>query len=758
MLWAGIYVYNKGFTSKWRGFVTKEISKRGIDVKIWRLTLDPFNGLVARRVRILDKNDQEKTLAEIDSVALDINYANLMRGVPFLNAIELRNTDLTLPIDPSSPESAKIDITRLNARLLLPPHQAYLSHAEANIYGIHVNAAGRLINPEAFRREPEGPDTGGHDPQTAIKRVLDVLRKLHYEGSAPTLSVRFSGDLAEPDKLFVEANLTGGPVKLAGYTLKSLKAQLTYRDGLAKLHRLAATDALGSLEASGSYDPSSGKGGFQASSGIDLQRLSHALELSKFLDEVVFYGSPSVELTARTDFQNSPPFNVIGHVALKKFAWRSVMFDSLESDFSADNTSWFVHDLRLRHRSGELSGSALRLPGDFRLRVESTINPTAVNRLFTGKLGEAMSEWNFADSPALTLSASGKSPGFENTTAEGRIKLGRTVFRGAGMNAATAKVLIKDRSVSYDQFVIERNEGTATGSFTYDFGKHEVRLADVKTKLNPVQVAPWIEPGMARNVEPYRFKGPPNLTVNGKVQFEGGKDTNLEILVDAPNGMDYTFLKKNLSSPRISGKLLFTDGRLRLSNVVASLYRGTLRGDADISLDRNSPGYTASVALDNVDFASVTKLYFNYEDSQGSMSGAYSFSGLGDDPRTMKGTGQVSVLEGNVFAIPWIGPLSGILNTIVPGLGYNQAHEATATFTVNGGVIENKDLVIKGVGFSMIGSGKLHYLDDKMDFNIRINAQGLPGVLLFPVSKLFEYASDSSLSKPVWRPKIMPKL
>ena len=37
-------------------------------------------------------------------------------------------------------------------------------------------------------------------------------------------------------------------------------------------------------------------------------------------------------------------------------------------------------------------------------------------------------------------------------------------------------------------------------------------------------------------------------------------------------------------------------------------------------------------------------------------------------------------------------------------------------------------------------------------------AQGLPGVLLFPVSKLFEYTADQKLSKPIWRPKIVPRL
>jgi hypothetical protein len=73
--------------------------------------------------------------------------------------------------------------------------------------------------------------------------------------------------------------------------------------------------------------------------------------------------------------------------------------------------------------------------------------------------------------------------------------------------------------------------------------------------------------------------------------------------------------------------------------------------------------------------------------------------------------------------------------------------------------------LMRGDGFLKSASNRngvlnrgLNFLDDKIDFNIRLNAQGIPGVLLFPVSKLFEYASDGSLSKPVWRPKRLPAL
>jgi hypothetical protein len=57
----------------------------------------------------------------------------------------------------------------------------------------------------------------------------------------------------------------------------------------------------------------------------------------------------------------------------------------------------------------------------------------------------------------------------------------------------------------------------------------------------------------------------------------------------------------------------------------------------------------------------------------------------------------------------------------------------------------------------MIGKGNLFFVEDRMDFTVRVNAQGVPGLLLYPVSKLFEYISDGKLSEPKWRPRVLPK-
>jgi hypothetical protein len=73
------------------------------------------------------------------------------------------------------------------------------------------------------------------------------------------------------------------------------------------------------------------------------------------------------------------------------------------------------------------------------------------------------------------------------------------------------------------------------------------------------------------------------------------------------------------------------------------------------------------------------------------------------------------------------------------------------------GVIRTDDLDVDGRGFTMIGQGDLLFIEDRMDFTVRVNARGVPGVLLYPVSKLFEYIADGKLSEPKWRPRVLPK-
>jgi len=182
-----------------------------------------------------------------------------------------------------------------------------------------------------------------------------------------------------------------------------------------------------------------------------------------------------------------------------------------------------------------------------------------------------------------------------------------------------------------------------------------------------------------------------------------------------------------------------------------------MRLKAEASVKPGDGSFGASVHLEDVDFQTITKLYFDYTESKGQLTADYTFRAVGGNDRAMTGKGNLLIKNGNVLAMPILGPLSLLLNDIIPGIGYQPAHSASADFTVANGVINTRNLLIKGTGFSMIGHGDIYYLDDRMTMSIRLNAQGLPGLMLFPVSKIFEYESVGSATHPKWRPKILPK-
>ena len=117
LAWSGWYLPIAGSTTQWRDRVVEELHKRGVEASVRRLTLDPVRGLIAQDVRIFDFKNRENTLAVISEVALDINYAALLHHQPFLNALDIRGAELTIPTPQAG---AKPQITQFRAHIYFP--------------------------------------------------------------------------------------------------------------------------------------------------------------------------------------------------------------------------------------------------------------------------------------------------------------------------------------------------------------------------------------------------------------------------------------------------------------------------------------------------------------------------------------------------------------------------------------------------------------------------------------------------------------
>src|SRR5436853_2996013 len=133
----GWYLARKGFRGQWRSRVVEEMHRRGVEASISHLTLDPFRGLVARDVRIFSYKDRSETLAFISEIALDINYAAFFHHQPFLNALDIRDAEVTLPAKAQGAKSAeRPQLRKFHAHVYFPPEQIHISQAEGIFCGI----------------------------------------------------------------------------------------------------------------------------------------------------------------------------------------------------------------------------------------------------------------------------------------------------------------------------------------------------------------------------------------------------------------------------------------------------------------------------------------------------------------------------------------------------------------------------------------------------------------------------------------------
>jgi hypothetical protein len=751
----GYYLAKRGFGRQWRDRVVEELRKHGVEANIGRLTLDPFRGLIAKNVRIFDYKNRDNILALISEVSLDINYAALMHHEPFLNALDVRDAQIILPFKTADEKGDRAALTNLRAHVYFPPEQIYVSQAEGIFCGIRIAATGQLIRRDNYQASAALSAEEWRRRLLIVQRAVNELQNFRFPATHPSLQIKFTGDVAELEKAHVEASLRGDRLQRGSYEIKDLSAIAEWNNQQLTIAHCEWSDHMGSFAGRANWNVQRSSAILQMRSSLDLKAFLDAFGLGEPFAGIQFQAAPAVEISGSVNF-GSDRFrpDIIGHLAFGQFSYKKVPFSDLVADFSWDGERTLFRDLRLRHQTGQIRADLLNAPADFRLNVESSIAPEAVRTIAPPELNQFLRQWEWQRPPAIRLAIRGQNHNPETWKGEGTLILRRSRFRGTWMNSADAKIHFADGALSCEELHVARSEGTGTGSFTYDFKKHEVRISNIRSSLNPAEVIFWIDPKVSNTVAPYKFRRPPSVTANGLYQFHGGKNTHLELKVESTNGMDYVFLGKTLLFDRISARLLFTNDRLQIIDLRGALLSGTLRGNADISLARNDPHYRANISVKEINFPLLTDLYYNYKTAHGLLNGTYDFTGLGSDPRTMRGRGNVEVTNGDVFAIPIFGPLSGILNRIVPGSGYSIAHKASADFKIDQGIIHTDDFDAEGTLFNMLGHGDVHFLDDKLDFNLRLNMKG-PGVLLTPVYKLLEYAGTGSLKKPDWRPAVL---
>jgi hypothetical protein len=537
------YYYHQGFGRHWRALLAKEFHAFGLEIRVRRLTLDPFRGLVAKDLEIFDNDRRQTILAQISDLSLDINYANLLQQEPALNAVDLHDAKISIPIDPTAPKAGRISLTGLQSRIYFFPGRIEVRQASGMIFGIHLQASGTLVNPSAFSLLPgsESRARPEEKPQQNFLRLLiKEIEMLHFSGEPPQLDFTFQVDLANLTSLRLQGGHLFAPsLTRQNYLLQNLECQFSIENQKFDLRKLFMRDGRGELFATGNWNLATGEKNFQVRSGLDPAKLLTNDSRFPWAKELTFDAAPEVELSgvARPDGH----LQVLGKLNFDQFSFRTVKFQSMKAEFSKSGHSWMVMNAQVTHRSGTLSGDLLNRPGDFRMRINSALNPTELMPLCPPRFQDALIDWEFQTSPVVQATFSGATPELAKISGNGQIWLGKTKFRGALLSSASANCQLRSNALRCTQVRVMRDEGVGTGTFTCEFGQNQLLVEDVETDLAPGVVAAWIDPSMERIFQPFHFTETPIMHAAGTVQLRNGSAEDLRIQIEARHPFVYQF-------------------------------------------------------------------------------------------------------------------------------------------------------------------------------------------------------------------------
>ena len=743
-----------------REALEQALSNPALEVRIGKLLLDPFNGLVAKNVSVLERENSERLLAKVNRLEISLNLSELMNRRVVVDTLTLVRAEASIPLTQEE-NAPRLELRDINSSIIILGARLRVSQLDAIVECLQIRLTGEILHPLNFKPPAADKSSPPILPKETIEKILSALRKPTFPSGLPILSASFEVDAANLSSLSVsEFELKSPPFRIDSLQLNGIEVRGEFTNNRLRIPTFRIDDPKGDLQLSIEWDKGNGNLNASLLSGLHLSPIFQLITKdAAALSKLDFPVPPRLSIDLKGNTLTDPQgITATGEFFAPRIKSGKLELSEVGLNFSWRNGTFYARDIKASAKRGEFSAMLWAGPGDYRLNVQTTIPPSDIADLVDKNTRAFLENMEFADLPQISASLRATSLNFPSISGNAHLQLGRTANRGSWIDSGVADVVIANECVTYQNLVINTGNGRGTGAFDYDVGRKEVRLKDIVSTLVPVDVMMWIDPRIAKTIRPYRFRAAPKLKVHGKVHMKDPLKNDLAINISAPSGMDYELLGKTLPFSNTSGTVDVVGNKLNANIKSAELFGGNVGVKAIVSLDPANRVFSTNATLSRVNFAKLTRLYFNYDDSKGVISGQYGFEARMGNEENMVGSGNLRIEDGNVFAIPVFGPFSAILGSIIPGVVYNTARFATADFTVANKKVSTPNIEIAGTGFSMLGYGELYFLNGGLDMSMRINAQGIPGFVFFPVSKLLEYHSDGTISEPHWRPKIIPKI
>jgi AsmA-like C-terminal region len=460
-----------------------------------------------------------------------------------------------------------------------------------------------------------------------------------------------------------------------------------------------------------------------------------------------------------------PTIELAGDFAGSDETFRGIPVAYARSHFALTNMVWQLPDLLVKRSDGE---ATLEYAGDmrthdFQWRVDGRLDPRALKPLLEAEAPKrVLDQFEFSSPPAVRGEIWGRWHQPEAMACSGRVSATNFTFRGELCSELSAGMRLTNSVLQFsDLKVRQRTQEITVPRGSFDLTERVIYVTNALSTMDPDLVTRVIGPKVRAALQPYRFEKPPTVRVSGRLPTFDIEDADVHFAVA---GEDFRYWR--LRVPSISGDVSWRGDSLSISNVQASFYGGELtwQGQFDFSVPVGAQ-LAFEGAFKNADLHELmADLGKRTNNLQGSLSGQLAITSAdSDDWRSWQGSGRVRLRDGFLWDIPIFGFFSPMLNTIVPGLGNSPISAGEANFKIDQSVVQTSDLELKSPALRLLYNGSVDFqgtVDVHMQADILRDAWGVGRALslvLWPISKAFEYRITGSIYHPKSEPVYLPR-
>jgi hypothetical protein len=769
-----VWANQTGLPQSWRAGIEGELAKHGIHATIGSLRLHPIKGIVAKDVTLFSDQARTRDFCRLETLLVNVDRTKIARGDIHITRIELTDADIDLRVTPASGPAETLEIRNLSGSLAMPGGRLIeLRNARAQVAGFQVNLGARLLK---FRPTAEPPPEEEGDHEGLLLATTQAIRELRNwsfaRGSPPTLRCFLEGDLSDWSTLLMRVSFTARGVEKHGHVIDEISADGTVSPNLVSLSPVRASDSHGRFEGSADYDFWGGEGRFDLVSSVNMPLLLSSWLGWPGLDQFEFDGSQEIEsegtFAPRED--GPPAVRLTGRARCTRVRIKGVPFDSAEGLFSWRDGQLYLRDLHLLRPDGEARGKVMIDWPFVRQHLRTTLPIPVYKPFFVGQpLGAVLND--FVERPGASVEVS-IDGGFDASDPHswaytGSARVRNVSYRGVPLHSARCDLALDAAESTYSNGEAEfdyrdyplRNayQGPERGTLKVD--RIHFDAADMTLAIGGVRGAAWaapvvrtFNPGLADSLELYRFARPPALTASGIVDLTLRNRTNLTVAFSTPATADYDFLGQNITLHQPSATVVVRGPEVLVRDLRAQVFGGPAKGDISVT-PNNRVAFDAS--WEELSMSEINETYQLGYTAGGQVTGRLEGEMTAGRIETLDGKGLLAIERSVLFSAPALGLLSKVLSKVVgeERAGFERAKSAFATFNIDNGVLRTKDFHTSTTSLVFAGDGSVNLTDGALDFNIRVNARGLLGVVTFPLKPirgLFQFRGTGTLHDPNW--------